>query len=145
MLLVSCGEALRSPGGALRKLFAQEKIHIMPCCYDGITARCVERAGFELSFMTGFGVAASRGYADAGLLSFGEMQDSARIIASSLRSIPFIADGDSQGRRTLGLTLSSLRRSNVRELEQKEQNAFQKTRGKLCKNSRGEMITRPDM
>ncbi|KAH8043237.1 isocitrate lyase [Aureococcus anophagefferens] len=83
-----------TPAAKLRALLGRGGIHAMPCCYDGITARLVERAGFELSFMTGFGVAAARGYADAGLVSYGEMQDSCRIIAGSLESIPFIADGD---------------------------------------------------
>lgn len=78
----------------LRAVLQKPQISVMPCCYDGVTARLVERAGFELTFMTGFGVAAARGYADAGLLSFGEMQDSARMIASALKAIPFFADGD---------------------------------------------------
>ena len=72
----------------LRAVLQKPQISVMPCCYDGVTARLVERAGFELTFMTGFGVAAARGYADAGLLSFGEMQDSARMIASALKAIP---------------------------------------------------------
>lgn len=29
---------------------------LLPCCYDGLTARLVTRAGFEATFMTGFGV-----------------------------------------------------------------------------------------
>lgn len=29
---------------------------LLPCCYDGLTARLVARAGFEATFMTGFGV-----------------------------------------------------------------------------------------
>lgn len=87
--------ALRvSAPAKLRGLLATGKIAVMPCCYDGLTARLVERAGFGVTFMTGFGVAASRGYPDAGLASYGEMQDSARIIAGALAEIPFIADGD---------------------------------------------------
>jgi len=29
---------------------------ILPCCYDGLSARLIARAGFEATFMTGFGV-----------------------------------------------------------------------------------------
>jgi len=29
---------------------------LLPCCYDGLTARLVARAGFEATFMSGFGV-----------------------------------------------------------------------------------------
>jgi hypothetical protein len=32
---------------------------LLPCCYDGLTARLVTRAGFEATFMTGFGVSGS--------------------------------------------------------------------------------------
>lgn len=28
---------------------------LLPCCYDGLTARLVAKAGFEATFMTGFG------------------------------------------------------------------------------------------
>ena len=94
-VLVTCTLARAlGPAARLRELLGRGGIHTMPCCYDGITARLVERAGFEVSFMTGFGVAASRGYADAGLVSYGEMQDSCRIVAGALERIPFIADGD---------------------------------------------------
>lgn len=44
--------------------------------------------------MTGFGVAASHGYPDTQLLSFGEMTRSARTVCSALQRIPCIADGD---------------------------------------------------
>lgn len=29
---------------------------LLPCCYDGLSARLVARAGFDATFMTGFGV-----------------------------------------------------------------------------------------
>jgi len=66
----------------------------MPCCYDGVTAKLVERLGFELTFMTGFGVSAARGYPDCQVVSFQEMLDSGFQICSSLRKICCIGDGD---------------------------------------------------
>ena len=33
-----------------------EKPILLPCCYDGLSARLVARAGFDATFMTGFGV-----------------------------------------------------------------------------------------
>jgi 2-methylisocitrate lyase-like PEP mutase family enzyme len=45
----------------------------MPCCYDGLSARLVEQSGFELTFMTGFGVSASHGLPDTGLISGAEV------------------------------------------------------------------------
>jgi hypothetical protein len=29
---------------------------LLPCCYDGLSARLIAKAGFEATFMTGFGV-----------------------------------------------------------------------------------------
>lgn len=45
----------------LREMLKQDEIIIMPCCYDGLTARLIEMHGFPLAFMTGFGVSAVRG------------------------------------------------------------------------------------
>ncbi len=66
----------------------------MPCCFDALSARLIERAGFELSFMSGFAVSAARlGAPDTGLISYGEMLDQGRNICSAV-SIPVIGDAD---------------------------------------------------
>ncbi|MEO5374946.1 MAG: isocitrate lyase/PEP mutase family protein [Alphaproteobacteria bacterium] len=66
----------------------------MPCCFDALSARLVERAGFDLTFMSGFAVAAARlGVPDTGLISYGEMVDQGRNICGAV-SIPVIGDGD---------------------------------------------------
>ena len=96
-LLLSLGEpsaASESRATALRRLLQRGTIVLMPCCYDGVTARLVEQAGFELTFMTGFGVSASQGLPDLGLVSAGEMVRAAQVICESLVSIPCIGDGD---------------------------------------------------
>lgn len=76
---------------------------LLPCCYDGLTARLVTRAGFDATFMTGFGVSAVNGYPDTQLISYGEMQSATATVAEGLSSaalemgrdpIPCIADGD---------------------------------------------------
>jgi Phosphoenolpyruvate phosphomutase len=51
---------------ALRRLLESDELTIMPCCYDGLTARLVEQAGFDLTFMTGFGVSSTYGLPDTG-------------------------------------------------------------------------------
>ena len=51
-----------------RILFESEELTLMPCCYDGLTARLVEQAGFNLTFMTGFGVSSTYGLPDTGEL-----------------------------------------------------------------------------
>ncbi|KAE9002927.1 hypothetical protein PR003_g13830 [Phytophthora rubi] len=78
----------------LRELLAREGIAVMPCCFDGLSAKLIERAGFEVTFMTGFGVSAVHGVPDTQLLSFGEMVRSAATVCESLRSVPCIGDGD---------------------------------------------------
>ena len=66
----------------------------MPCCFDALSARLIERAGFSLTFMSGFAVSAARlGMPDTGLISYGEMVEQGRAICSSV-SIPVIGDGD---------------------------------------------------
>jgi len=50
--------------------------------------------GFKVTFMTGFGVSAVRGYPDCQLVSYQEMLESAFGIGSALRGICCIADGD---------------------------------------------------
>jgi 2-methylisocitrate lyase-like PEP mutase family enzyme len=84
----------QSPTERLRKLLAQDTLHVMPCCYDALSARMIERAGFALSFMSGFAVSASRLAApDTGLISFGEMLDQGRSICEAVE-LPIIGDAD---------------------------------------------------
>ena len=65
----------------------------MPACYDALSAKLVERAGFKASFMSGFSVAGARlGMPDTGLISYGEMLDQGRNICGAV-SIPVIASG----------------------------------------------------
>ncbi|DBA05209.1 TPA: hypothetical protein N0F65_005059 [Lagenidium giganteum] len=72
----------------------RDELLLMPCCYDGLTARLVERAGFELTFMSGFGVSAAHGFPDTQLLSFTEMERAAKDVCSALKRIPCFGDGD---------------------------------------------------
>lgn len=82
------------PAGRLRSLLSEDRLHVMPCCFDALSARMIERAGFELSFMSGFAVSASRLAApDTGLISFGEMLDQGRSICEAV-NLPMIGDAD---------------------------------------------------
>ena len=83
-----------SQADKLRKLLARPEILVMPGCYDAISARLIERAGFPVTFMGGFCVAAARaGLPDTGLISYAEMVDQGRNICSAV-SIPVLGDGD---------------------------------------------------
>jgi len=78
----------------LRRLLAEPGIRVMPCCFDALSARMIERAGFPLTFMSGFAVAAARlALPDTGLISYGEMVAQGREITGAV-SIPVIGDGD---------------------------------------------------
>jgi 2-methylisocitrate lyase-like PEP mutase family enzyme len=82
------------PADALRALLAEPRCHVMPCCFDGLSARLIERAGFRLTFMSGFAVSATRvGLPDTGLISYAEMVDTGRNICASVK-IPVIGDAD---------------------------------------------------
>jgi 2-methylisocitrate lyase-like PEP mutase family enzyme len=83
-----------SPASRLRELLAKPEILVMPGCYDAMSARLIERAGFKSSFMSGFTVSASRiGMPDTGLISYAEMLDQGANICAAV-SIPVIGDGD---------------------------------------------------
>ena len=83
-----------SPATRLRELLARPEILVMPGCYDAMSARLIERAGFESTFMGGFAVSASRiGMPDTGLISYAEMLDQGSNICSAV-SIPVIGDAD---------------------------------------------------
>jgi len=78
----------------LRQLLEAPEFIIMPCCYDGISAKLIQQCGYSLTFMSGFAVSAARlGLPDAGLISYAEMLDQGRNICSSV-DIPVIGDGD---------------------------------------------------
>ena len=83
-----------SKADRLRALLARPGILVMPCCFDALSAKLVEQAGFELTFMSDFAVSAARlGLPDTGLVSYGEMVDQARQITGAVR-IPVLGDGD---------------------------------------------------
>ena len=91
---MSRSPAHESSTDRLRALLAQERLHVMPCCFDALSARMTERAGFELTFMSGFAVSAARlGKPDTGLISYGEMLDQGRNICDAIE-IPVIGDAD---------------------------------------------------
>jgi 2-methylisocitrate lyase-like PEP mutase family enzyme len=99
---------MTTPAKQLSRLLASTRCHIMPCCWDALSARLIEQAGYDFTFMSGFAVSAARtGEPDTGLISFGEMIDQGRNICSAV-AIPVIGDGDTgygnalNVRRTVG-------------------------------------------
>lgn len=66
----------------------------MPGVYDALTTRLASRAGFEVLFVSGYSVSASRlGAPDFGYLTQSEITDTARGICSNT-DVPVIVDAD---------------------------------------------------
>src|SRR5688572_30291412 len=83
-----------SQSASLRRLLAEPGLLVTPSCFDALSAKLIERAGFKLAFMSGFAVSAARlGLPDTGLISFGEMIDTGRNLCAAV-TIPVIGDGD---------------------------------------------------
>ncbi len=83
-----------SRAAALRALLAKPELAVMPCCFDALSAKLIEQAGFPVTFMSGFAVSAARlGLPDTGLISYGEIVDTGRNICAAT-TIPVIGDGD---------------------------------------------------
>ncbi|HLJ60037.1 MAG TPA: methylisocitrate lyase [bacterium] len=101
-----------SPGRRLRELLARKQILMAPGAFDALSAKLIERAGFEAMYMTGGGtVTALAGLPDIGLLSVTEMALNARYIANAVHT-PVFADADTG----YGNALNVMR--TVREYEQ---------------------------
>ena len=79
----------------LRGLLAEPRVHVMPGCFDALSAALVARAGYPITFMSGFSVSAARlAEPDTGLISFGEMLDTLRSVCAAAGDTTVIADGD---------------------------------------------------
>jgi 2-methylisocitrate lyase-like PEP mutase family enzyme len=86
-------EASMTQAARLRELLGRGGMVVAPGAYDCITARLIERAGFDVVYMTGAGTAATLGYPDFGLLTMTEMVANAGRIAAAV-GVPVIADAD---------------------------------------------------
>jgi 2-methylisocitrate lyase-like PEP mutase family enzyme len=86
-------EAEMTEAARFRELMRRDGMVVAPGAYDCITARLIERAGYDAVYMTGAGTAATLGYPDFGLVTMTEMVDNARRIATAV-GVPVIADAD---------------------------------------------------
>ena len=84
---------LHAPRGpSLRTLLAAPGLIVAPGCYDVITARLIEHAGFSAAYLTGSGVSLSTtGLPDIGLVSLHEV----------LERVCSLVEAESQGCITL--------------------------------------------
>ncbi|EFV13678.1 isocitrate lyase/PEP mutase family protein [Segniliparus rugosus] len=77
----------------LRAMINGDDIHVAPGAFDGLTAKLVEEAGFDLIYGSGGAISRSAGFPDLGILSFSEVVTRYEHMAM-VTSVPIIADGD---------------------------------------------------
>jgi 2-methylisocitrate lyase-like PEP mutase family enzyme len=78
---------------ALKTLLQRDRLLVAPGCFDGLSARLVEEAGFEAAYLSGGAVARSMGIPDIGLVTMSEAIERAAQVVSAIK-IPIIADAD---------------------------------------------------
>ena len=77
-----------------RQLINAPEILQLPCCYDAVSARVLEQAGFKAIGAAGYGTAGSAlGFPDIGLATATEMIDNYRHICNAV-NIPVLVDID---------------------------------------------------
>ena len=94
----------------LKQLLKRNKLLVAPGCFDGLSARLVQEAGFEAAYLSGGAVARSMGVPDIGLVTMSESIDRAVQVVSAI-NIPVIADADTGYGNAVNLVRS------VREFE----------------------------
>ena len=78
----------------LRELLEAEEILVAPSAYDALSAKIIEKAGFNAIGTTGYGMSASLlGKPDVGLLTMTEVVDQCKRIANAV-NVPVMADAD---------------------------------------------------
>jgi len=99
----------------LRGLIARDELVPIVGAYDALSARLVERAGFEIMHVGGYNLSASHlGLPDVGYLTLSETVDLAGRIAANT-NLPVIADGDDGygNHLNIGRLISELERAGL--------------------------------
>ncbi len=99
-----------TPRQTLKQLLKRNKLLVAPGCFDGLSARLVQEAGFESAYLSGGAVARSMGIPDIGLVTMSESIERAVQVVSAI-NIPIIADADTGYGNAVNLVRS------VREFE----------------------------
>lgn len=76
-----------------KQLLKRDKLLVAPGCFDGLSARLVEEAGFDAAYLSGGAVARSMGVPDIGLVTMSESVARAAQVVAAVR-LPVIADAD---------------------------------------------------
>ncbi|XP_039684147.1 2,3-dimethylmalate lyase isoform X1 [Medicago truncatula] len=83
-----------SAATVLRRIISTPGCHQGPACFDALSAKLIESAGFSYCITSGFSISATRlGLPDAGFISYGEILDQGRLVTQAV-NIPVIGDAD---------------------------------------------------
>lgn len=82
-----------NPRQTLKQLLKRQQLLVAPGCFDGLSARLVQEAGFEAAYLSGGAVARSMGIPDIGLVTMSESIERAAQVTAAV-SLPVIADAD---------------------------------------------------
>ena len=129
------------PRVQLRELIGGPSPVLAPGCYDALSARLVEEAGFPAAYMTGFGSSAGYlGRPDVGLMTMAEMVDNARRIVDAV-DIPVIADADTGYGNPINVirTVQAYERAGVAAIHIEDQVAPKK-----CGHMEGKQVISPE-
>src|SRR5262249_14757479 len=69
----------------LRELLERKNLLLAPGCFDGLSARLVEQAGFDAVYLSGGAVARSAALPDLGLMTMSEVIERARQVTSAVK------------------------------------------------------------
>lgn len=77
-----------------RDLIDSNDITILPGCYDALSAKIIEKAGFDAAYLSGAGVSNTKlGIADTGFVTQTEMRRQIEYVTDAI-SIPLFSDAD---------------------------------------------------
>jgi 2-methylisocitrate lyase-like PEP mutase family enzyme len=82
-----------NPRQLFREFLKRNTLLVAPGCFDGLSARLVQEAGFEAAYLSGGAVARSMGIPDIGLVTMSEVIERAAQVVSVV-DVPVIADAD---------------------------------------------------
>ena len=105
-----------------RERIQKNPIVVAPGVVDGLSAKIAQQVGFEVLYMTGYGVAATFGRSDAGLLTMTEMVTRAAQIVEAV-GLPVIADADDGygGALNVARTVKEMERAGVAAVQLEDQ------------------------
>lgn len=116
------------PTVVLKKLMERDEILVIPGCYDALSAKIIEKVGFEAAYLSGFALEATLlGKPDVNLTTLTEIATTASHVTSAVK-IPVIADAETGfgGPLQVARTVKEYERAGLAGLHIEDQRAPKK-------------------